>query len=143
MYFKYFLLALTISLVSCVPIKINQYVKEGKIQKRDGKWIENNPTEQANFVSKGKYRKGNKVGVWRTSVHDEKYQKDVYGKNLIKTKIFYPGGKIKVKGQSSTEITDDFIHWFYDGDWKYYDKQGKLIYIKKYHKGKPLDSIPY
>ena len=140
---KYFLLSLTISLVSCAPVKINQYVKEDKIQKRDGKWVESNSTEQGNYVSKGKYRKGIKVGVWKTSINGMQFQKDAYRKDLIKTKIFHPNGKVKIKGQSKTEITDDYTHWFYVGDWKHYNEKGKLIYIKKYNRGKPADSVSY
>lgn len=140
---KYFLFAITFIFVSCVPVEINQYIKDGKIQKRDGKWIETNATEEGEFVSKGKYIKGDKVRVWRTYIDNEIYQKDVYRKDLIKTKIFHPNGRIKIKGHSTTEITDDYIHWFYTGDWKYYNEKGKLIYIKKYSKGKPLDSVSY
>lgn len=140
---KYFLLSLTISIISCAPSKINQYIKEDKIQKREGKWVETNATEQGNYVSKGKYRKGIKVGVWKTNINGIQLQKDAYRNDLIKTKIFQSNGKLKIKGQSSTEITDDYIHWFYNGDWKHYNEKGKLIYIKRYYRGKPLDSISY
>lgn len=140
---QYFLLLMLVSLMSCVPAKFNQYSKEGRIQKRDGKWIETNSTEQGDLVSKGKYKKGEKVGVWKTNNDGVKFQKEVYRKKLIKTRIFHPNGKVKVKGQSTTEITDDYIHWFYTGDWKHYNENGKLIYIKKYNRGKPADSISY
>lgn len=140
---KYFLLLIIVCAVSCSPAKINQYVKEDKVKKRNGKWIETNVTEQGEYISTGKYKKGVKVGVWRTLVDHQMYQKDVYGKDLIKTKIFYPTGKIKTRGQSTTEVGNDFIHWFYTGDWKYYNELGKLIYIKKYQAGKPSDSISY
>ncbi len=140
---KYFLFAITFIFVSCVPVGINQYIKDGKIQKRDGKWIETNATEEGEFVSKGKYKKGEKVGVWKTNIDGVKFQKEVYRKKLIKTRIFHPNGKVKVKGQSTTEITDDYIHWFYTGDCKHYNEKGILIYIKKYSKGKPLDSVSY
>ena len=140
---KYFLFAITVSFISCAPVKINQYTKEGKIQKRDGKWIETNSTEQGNYVSKGKYRTGTKVGIWKTNINGIQFQKDAYRKDLIKTKIFHSNGKVKIKGQSTTETTDNYIHWFYNGDWKHYNENGKLIYIKEYHRGKPLDSISY
>ncbi|QBO59463.1 toxin-antitoxin system YwqK family antitoxin [Chryseobacterium salivictor] len=138
---NYFLLLITVSLVSCVPGKSNQYIKEAKIQKRNGKWVETNSTEQGDFVSKGKYRKGDKVGIWRTFIDDKIDQKEVYRKDKIKTQFFYPNGKIKIKGQSTTEVADNFIHWYYHGDWKYYNEKGKLIYIKKYDKGNKTDSI--
>ena len=141
---KYFLFAIiTVSFISCAPLKINQYTKEGKIQKRDGKWVETNPTEQGDFVSKGRYKMGNKVGVWKTNIDGVKFQREAFRRDLIKTKVFHPNGIVKIKGQSTTETTDDYIHWFYKGDWKHYNENGKLIYIKKYHQGKPLDSISY
>lgn len=140
---KYFLLMMMVSFVSCVPAKFNQYSKEGKLQKREGKWIEMNSTEQGDLISKGKYKKGVKVGVWKTNIDGVKYQKEVYRRDLIKTKIFHPNGKIKIKGKSTTEVADDYIHWFYTGDWKHYNEKRKLIYIKKYKRGKPIDSISY
>ncbi len=127
--------------MSCAPAKVNQYIKVDKVQIRDGKWKENVSTEHGDLVSIGKYRKGNKVGVWRSTLENNIYQKERYRKTFIKTKFYHPNGKIKIKGQSTTEITDDYIHWFYTGDWKHYDENGKMIYIKKYIKRKPSDSI--
>ena len=140
---KYIFLLFICTLLSCVPTKVNQHIKDGKVQKREGKWIESNATEHGIFVSKGKYKKGLKIGVWRTFIDHKIDQKEIYQKEVIKTKFFHPNGKVKKKGQSTTEVTDEYIHWYYNGDWKYYNEKGKLIFIKKYNKGKPLDSISY
>ena len=133
--------ALLFMLVSCGTTKINQYVKDGRVQQRHGKWVETNTSDLGNYLSLGKYRAGEKVGVWKTSLNGKLLQRDVYRKDLIKTKIFYPSGNLMQKGQSRTEIGDDVRHWFYFGAWKNYNTDGKLIYIKNYQKGQKFDSI--
>jgi antitoxin component YwqK of YwqJK toxin-antitoxin module len=43
--------------------------------------------------------------------------------------------KIQSKGKTKLIITGAEMHWFYFGDWKYYDDNGKLISIKKFNNG--------
>ena len=47
------------------------------------------------------------------------------------------------KGMSKVDISTNERHWYYFGDWKYYDEQGNLKYIKKYDKGKKVDSLSF
>lgn len=137
----YFSLGLFL-IFSCSPSKINQYIKvEGEVQRRDGKWIEEYSSNEGNLISKGSYKNGEKVGVWKTTLNGNAYQKDRYRKSITRTKVYYPSGKIREKGQSKTEIKDDFRHWYYNGDWKYYDENGKLWYIKRYYGNNKFDSI--
>jgi hypothetical protein len=39
------------------------------------------------------------------------------------------------------DVNEIGSHWYYYGDWKYYNENGKLLYIKKYNQGKKIDSI--
>lgn len=128
---------------SCTPTKINQYVKEGKVQHRDGRWVENYTNDEGELTAHGHYKKGRKVGVWNTFLQSHKFQKEVFRRDRSKTKFYHPNGRIKVRGQSKTETTDNFIHWYYAGDWKYYDDHGRLMYVKKYNKNQSADSISY
>ena len=59
------------------------------------------------------------------------------------TKLYHLNGKIMEKGQSKLDVSDVQRHWYYFGDWKYYDEKGKLKYIKKYANGKKIDSISF
>lgn len=128
-------------LVSC-KTKTNQYVTdEKKVSKRDGKWKEEYSADEGTLNAIGKYKMGEKVGVWKMTLNGRRYQKDVIRKDITKTKRYFPNGKIMEKGKSKIEISDRERHWFYDGPWKYYDESGKLLYIKVYHQGQKTDSI--
>ena len=129
---------------SCKTKKMNQYVKvENKWQKRHGKWKEEYSSDQGTLTAVGKYRMGEKVGVWKTTFEDKLYQKDKIRKNVTKTKLYHPNGRIMERGRSKLDISDAQRHWYYFGDWKYYDENGKLRYIKKYADGKKIDSISF
>lgn len=142
---NFLLLSLTFFVfTSCKTKKMNQYVKvENKWQKRHGKWKEEYSSDQGTLTAVGKYKMGEKVGVWKTTFENKLYQKDKIRKSVTKTKLYHPNGKIMEKGQSKLDVSDVQRHWYYFGDWKYYDENGKLRYIKKYADGKKIDSISF
>jgi len=74
-------------------------------------------------------------------VLNQLYQKDKTQNGVTKTKIFHPYGRIMEKSQSRLDVTENGRHWYYYGDWKYYDENGKLETIKKYDNGKKTDSV--
>lgn len=136
-------LLLMIILGSC-STKINQYAKTpDKVQKRNGKWKEEYSIDEGTLVAVGKYKMGEKVGVWKSSLAGNIFQKDKIKKDITKTKMYHPNGKIRERGQTKLEIKPDNRHWFYFGDWKYYDENGKLMYIKHYDRGTKVDSISF
>lgn len=127
--------------VSC-KTKINQYIKDDKkISRRDGRWKEEYSADEGTLLATGKYRRGEKIGVWKMTLDGRRYQKDVIRKEITKTKRYFPNGRIMEKGKSKLEISDRERHWFYGGPWKYYNENGKLLYIKVYHQGQKIDSI--
>ena len=129
---------------SCKTKEMNQYMRfPDKTQKRQGKWKEEYSSDQGTLIAVGKYKKGEKVGIWKTTFQDKLYQKDKIRKNVTKTRLYHPDGKIMEKGQSKLDTSDAERHWYYFGDWKYYDENGKLKYIKKYADGKKVDSISF
>ena len=137
------LFSLLILLISCSS-KINQYVKVEKyVQKRHGKWVEEYTDSDGVLIATGKYKLGEKVGVWRITFNNQLYQKDKIKKNITYTKVYHPNGKIIEKGQSRLDISENNRHWYYFGDWKYYNENGKLKYIKKYADGEKVDSISF
>lgn len=130
--------------LSSCKTKTNQYVKTPeKVQKRHGKWVEEYSSDQGTLFAKGKYKMGEKVGVWKTTSEGKRYQIDKIRKDITYTKVYHPNGKISERGQTKLDIKPDNRHWFYFGDWKYYDDSGKLLYIKRYHQGKKADSISF
>lgn len=126
--------------------KINQYrTYSPTVQKRHGKWVENTQTDDGEYLEKGKYNNGNRIGKWKTYFtaknFDKKlYQKDVYRDSIITTTIYHPNGKIMEKGQSKTEKKDNYGRWYYFGDWKTFDNKGNLIFIRHFVDGKEMDT---
>lgn len=137
------LLLCCVFLVSC-KTKINQYVKDDHdTDKRNGKWREEYSSNEGVLIATGKYKKGEKIGVWKMFSNDKLFQKDKIRRDITKTKKYFPNGKIMEKGQSKLEISQNERHWFYFGDWKFYNDRGELLYIKKYFNGNETDSISF
>lgn len=135
------LLLIGFFLLSCAT-KINNYVTDEKgNRKRDGKWIENSPSDNGIIQEKGKYKDGEKVGLWKTFLEGKIYQKERFLKNSSKVKIYYENGVLMQKGNTKTEISKQERHWFYQGEWKFYDKKGNHVYTKIYDRGNKVDSI--
>ncbi|MBB4805057.1 putative ATP-binding protein involved in virulence [Chryseobacterium defluvii] len=135
------ILAMSVILVSC-KAKMNQYIKnENNVKKRSGKWKEEYSSNEGTYIAVGKYKNGEKVGVWKTFFDNKLYQKDKIRKNITKTKRYFSDGTLMESGQSKMDISTNERHWYYFDDWKYYNDQGKLLYIKKYHLGNKTDSI--
>ncbi|SFT73626.1 hypothetical protein SAMN05421857_2862 [Chryseobacterium formosense] len=129
--------------ISC-KTKMNQYIKiSEKSQKRHGKWKEEYPVEKDTLVTFGKYKKGERVGVWKTFLGNRLYQKEKIGKKQTKMFVYHKNGNIMERGQSKLDISENERHWYYFGDWKFYDENGKLKYIKKYTDGKKVDSLSF
>ncbi|MCS3868948.1 antitoxin component YwqK of YwqJK toxin-antitoxin module [Chryseobacterium ginsenosidimutans] len=123
---------------------MNQYVKnQDDVSKRDGKWKEEYSSDEGTLIAVGRYKKGEKIRVWKTFLKDKMYQKDKIRKNITKTKKYFPNGKIMEKGQSKLEISKNERHWFYFGDWKFYNNKGEILYTKKYLNGTKIDSISF
>lgn len=129
--------------VSC-QTKTNQYIKiSDKVQKRHGKWKEEYPTEEGTLIATGRYKMGEKIGVWKTYLGDKLYQTEKIRRKKIKMFVYYKNGNIMERGQSKLDISENERHWYYFGDWKFYDENGNLKYIKKYTDGKKIDSVSF
>ena len=62
--------------------RFNKYVIDEKgNQKRNGMWIENSSSNNGELQEKGKYRNGEKVGLWKTSFEGKIYQKERFLKD--------------------------------------------------------------
>lgn len=139
----YVFLASLLMIVSC-KTKMNQYIKdENKVNRRQGKWKEEYSSNDGILTAVGRYKKGEKVGVWKTYLDHQLFQRDKIGRKLTKVKVYYQNGKLMEQGQTRLDISKNGRHWYYFGDWKYYDKKGNLSYIKKYADGKKTDSISF
>ncbi|MFC3161381.1 hypothetical protein SAMN05443633_101453 [Chryseobacterium arachidis] len=129
--------------ISC-KTKINQYVKdENNARKRHGKWEEVYIDNKDTLITKGKYRRGEKVGIWKTLYQNKLYEKNRVGKKLTRVKRYFPDGTLMESGQTRLDISPKNYHWYYIGEWKYYSREGKLLYKKIYYKDQKADSISF
>lgn len=124
----FFILILTV-IFGC---KTNQTINKV----RQGYWIETYKIGEAEYKSTGSYRSGNPIRKWKYFKNDTLYQKEKYRKNTCKTVYYHKNGKVMQRGQSMIEIKDGQLHWFYFGDWYFYDENEKLIKLKNYENGK-------
>lgn len=123
--------------LSCAVHPVNQ-LKNGK---KDGKWEYKN--KNTAIYSRGKYKEGVEVGVWKYYQGKELWKRERYKGNISYVKLYYPGGRVSSKGQTQLDITDKEIHWYYTGDWKYYNERGKQTGVRSYQKGKPIHEKVY
>ncbi len=127
--FLYFFFLL--SFIGCKTAPINQKVDK----KRVGIWVEQYEIDSTKYKSIGVYKKDNPIKKWRYYTNGVINKKEVYRKNICNVTNYYPNGKIQSKGKTKLIINSKETHWFYFGDWKYYDNDGKISITRKYENG--------
>ena len=105
-------------------------------KERNGKWIFSDTINDIVYKSKGKYKNGIEQKTWRYFANNKRIKKEKYKNEVCYTTNFFDNGRLKSKGKTQMITVNQEIHWFYFGDWQFYDESGKLIEIKKYDKGK-------
>ena len=125
---NYYLLLLILIFSNC---KINQ--KSNGL--RDGKWITKDSISNNMYKYVEKYNKGKEVKTWKTYKDNNIFKKEKYKKLVCEVTFFGENKKIISKGQTKIEEFGNESHWFYFGEWKYYNDKGKLILLKNYKNG--------
>jgi antitoxin component YwqK of YwqJK toxin-antitoxin module len=133
----FIILCLTLSLIGCKTTPINQ--KENK--KRIGLWIEEYSIDSTKYKSVGKYKNGDPTKKWLYYINNRISKKEIYRKNKCTITFYNKNGTIQSNGKTKTVVTGPEMHWFYYGDWKYFDENGKLISIKKFENGEFVSEI--
>jgi antitoxin component YwqK of YwqJK toxin-antitoxin module len=124
-------LFLALTLIGCKTSSINQ--KENK--KKVGLWIEEYSIDTTKYKSVGKYKKGDPTRKWLYYTNNTITKKEIYRKNKCIITNYNANGTIESQGKTKLVVTGPETHWFYYGDWKYYDKNGKLLTVRKYDNG--------
>ncbi|MFC6877326.1 hypothetical protein ACFQZF_03020 [Flavobacterium myungsuense] len=104
-------------------------------KERNGKWIFSDTINNIVYKSKGKYKNGIEQKTWRYFANNKRIKKEKYKNEVCFTTIFFDNGRLKSKGKTQMISVNKEIHWFYFGDWQFYDESGKLIEVKKFVKG--------
>ena len=131
-----FFILFTSILMACA-CKVNQF-KNGK---RTGLWISKDNNGELGFKSRGRYKKDIEIGTWKYFYNDTLYQKDRYSGNNARVKFYHSNKKIRASGKTEMEYNGKLLHWFYTGDWEYFDVQGKLVKVVTYKKGNAIAEV--
>ena len=131
---KYLFITLFISLtlIGCRTAPINQMVNK----EREGLWIEKYAQDSSKYKSIGKYHKGDPIKKWRYYLNNKIIMKEKYKDDYCIRTRYHQNGKIESIGKTYLKTEGKTPHWFYSGDWEYFDEKGNPISIKKYENGK-------
>lgn len=131
---KIFALLFILTLSGC---KTNRIRKNERI----GRWVEFDTIEGKIYKSVGRYRNGIGKGTHR-QFSDKKLVREEKYKNAICHTIYYhENGKVMTEGYTKMVVTEKEIHWFYNGDWKFYNENGQLLGIRTYENGNAINEI--
>jgi len=137
MKYKFIVLILALSLIGCKTATINQ--RENK--KKVGLWIEEYSIDSTKYKSVGKYKKGDPIKKWCYYTNNTISKKEIYRKNKSIITYYNTNGTIQSKGKTKLVVSGPEMHWFYYGDWKYYNETGNLISTKKYDNGEFISEV--
>jgi antitoxin component YwqK of YwqJK toxin-antitoxin module len=127
-------LLMIVILNSC---KINQV----KNKQREGLWIIENTIGDNHYKSRGRFRKGDEAKTWRFYTNKKLSKIEVYKGLECTVTNYYENGKILSQGKTRMDVGKKNAHWYYFGEWKYYDSNDKLTTIKTYDDGKLISVI--
>jgi len=128
-----YLIFLCILTASC---SINQFKKN----LRHGRWVYQDSTSNDVLTSKGRYRKGNEVGRWNHYKNGILFRQEKFKGNTAQVVNYYPNKKVESAGTTGLDRSDEMIHWYYDGKWKFYSEDGNLDSIKIFDKGQLISA---
>ena len=130
------------TLISCAALLLQCGINKQRKGIKTGKWIYKDTIAGVLSKSKGRYdAQGNEKGVWKQYLNGKLHKKEVY-KGIVCTTIFYhPNGKIKAMGLTRTDETEQYLNWYYTGDWFYFDESENLNEVKIFEKGLIVEEI--
>lgn len=115
--------------------KVNRY-KNGL---REGLWITYVDSANKKIESKGKFKVGREKGKWKYYSEDGVLRrKEVFRKEEIFITYYYDNGKKESCGMALIKLDANLLHFYWTGDWKYYDRIGKLKRIATFKNGEEI-----
>lgn len=120
----------------CIKVdaqKINQLNKKGQ---RTGRWINYEDSAKTIKSFDGRFKKGYAVGKASYYAPGGVLDRiEISRFRRLKTTMYYPNGKVRLKGRAKIENLPNKIHYYFYGRWKYYDTEGHLLKYCYYKKG--------
>ena len=112
-----------------------------------GRWEYKEDKENPGAItSKGRFKNGKQVKKWKYFYPNgrlylvEKYdsKKDT---RVLNATYYHPNGNVMHVGQAIQENTKEKMHYYWIGQWQYYNEDGSLQKTVLYDKGWPVKSI--
>ncbi len=131
--FLIFFLFSTISYSQFLKRQKNQYDENGN---RKGLWITYWDDEEKVPMSIATFKNGYESGVSKEYHQNGNLRlKFRHHKYRMRVKYYDENRNLESKGWSVLEYNDVDIHYYWHGEWKYYDKNRKLIRSALYQNG--------
>ena len=109
---------------------------KNKNDKKHGLWITWWDDDKTTPMSKYWYDKGKEK--WKTKTYHNNGNLAVKFKergSRLKVKYYDRFGNITHKGWARFDITEEDVHYYWHGEWKYFDEKHRLIKRVIYHEG--------
>ncbi len=136
-FFKLLVIFLLLTpLIATTQIFKRKFNKSDENGKRQGLWISYWDDDEKILMTKYHYKNG-----WETYTCKEFYDngktrlKFRYYKNRIRVKYFDKDRQLTQKGWSKWDITEEDLHYYWDGKWKFYDEDKKLVKVEIWEMG--------
>ncbi len=119
------------------PFRTNQLDKEGKYH---GRWkigADDNKT----LLRNGRFRHGREVGTWKYYYPSGKLmmvERRKRNHNYIQVMRYHENGELARVGQARLVTAGNIARYYWFGDWKVYDINGKFSHREYYENGKPV-----
>lgn len=125
-------MALVIVPIGCKTNQIRNKFKEGR-------WVYTDTVNAVPYQSVGKYKRGIEKNTWRYYENNQLVKTEKYRKTFCNVTTYFEDGKIASEGKTKLVTSAIDTHWYYFGDWNFYNQAGKLIRVKKYVNGELLN----
>ncbi|NEU10398.1 hypothetical protein GZH53_18885 [Flavihumibacter sp. R14] len=131
---SFIMILASLSLLSC---KTNR-LRHGQ---RQGLWITEDDNGGVIYKSRGRFRNDRERGTWKYFHGDTLIKKEKYAKNV--SEIWFYGANKRVVATGKTQVDFDgiMLHWYYSGDWNFFDPDGRLLKTITYSKGNPVAEV--
>lgn len=98
---------------------------------------------QKGYNYKGRFNKGKEVGIWRYYLNGKLVRKEKYNGEMANVRFYHENGKIESEGKTWTDNSPKHVHWYYSGNWNFYDTSGSLVVTRQYEKGEIINEVDY
>lgn len=112
--------------------------------KRKGLWISYWDDEKRIPMSLTHYKEGRECDVSKEfHMNGNLRLKFRYGKEKIRVKYYDNDRKLEQKGWAVLDYNEQDTHYYWQGEWKYYNSKRKLQKISYYEHGEEISHVDY